>query len=47
MRQQGAHRLGCVDATASPAEKVVKVWIAGGSGPSTVMPGRFISSLSC
>ena len=28
-------------------ENTVRVWIAGGNGPSTVMPGRFMSSESC
>ncbi len=31
----------------TPAEKVVMIWMAGGNGPSTVMPSRLMSSLNC
>ena len=30
-----------------PAEKVVMIWMAGGSGPITSMPLKCINSLSC
>ena len=38
---------GCVDAAQTPAENVVVIWMAGGNGPSTSMPCKFISSLNC
>ena len=37
---------GCVELSATPPEKVVSIWMSGGSGPRTSMPSP-PSSLSC
>lgn len=39
--------VGRVQPVVMAAEKVVVIWISGGSGPTMVMPGWWISSLSC
>ncbi len=38
---------GCVLLADTPPEKIVMVCTAGGSGPTTSMPARLMSSLSC
>ena len=46
--EQRAHRRRAASRPLqTPAEKVVTIWIAGGSVPTTSMPARCISSLSC
>ncbi len=45
--EQRARRGGLGACAHTPPENTVMVWMASGNGPSTAMPGRFISSESC
>ena len=38
-------RSPCFDVADTPAEKVVMIWIAGGSGPNTSMPGDRVRAM--
>jgi hypothetical protein len=46
-RPAAAHGLRLRRAAQMAPEKVVVIWTAGGIGPTTSMPSRWISSLSC